>query len=78
MQVAVEERDSHACIMVSDDGCGFDPAEVARDPGRHFGLAFMSERMEQIGGKLTIKSLPGTGTRVMLEAPLGKTAEEPT
>ncbi len=78
VQVAVEERDSHACIVVSDDGCGFDPAEVARDPGRHFGLAFMSERMEQIGGKLTIKSRPGIGTRVMLEAPLGRTAEEPT
>jgi signal transduction histidine kinase len=38
----------------------------------------MSERMEQIGGKLTIKSRPGIGTRVMLETPLGKTAEEPT
>jgi PAS domain S-box-containing protein len=78
VQVAVEERDGHACIEVSDDGCGFDPAEVARDPGRHFGLAFMSERMEQIGGKLTIRSRPGSGTRVMLEAPLGKTAGEPT
>lgn len=78
VQVAVEERDSHVCIVVSDDGCGFDPAEVARDPGRHFGLAFMSERMEQIGGKLTIRSRPGSGTRVMLEAPLGRTAEEPT
>jgi signal transduction histidine kinase len=78
VQVAVEERDGHACIEVSDDGCGFDPAEVARDPGRHFGLAFMSERMEQIGGKLTIRSRPGSGTRVMLEAPLGRMAEEST
>jgi signal transduction histidine kinase len=33
---------------------------------------------EQIGGKLTINSQPGIGTRVMLEAPLGRTAEEPT
>lgn len=78
VQVAVEERDGHACIEVSDDGCGFDPAEVARDPGRHFGLAFMSERMEQIGGRLTIRSRPGIGTRVMLEAPSGTTAKEPT
>ncbi|MDA8216628.1 MAG: PAS domain-containing protein [Dehalococcoidales bacterium] len=77
VQVAIEERDSLACIVVSDDGCGFDPAEVARDPGRHFGLAFMSERMEQIGGKLSINSRPGIGTRVMLEAPLGTMAEEP-
>ena len=78
VQVAVEERDSHACIVVSDDGCGFDPADVARDPGRHFGLVFMTERMEQIGGTLTINSQPGIGTRVMLEAPLGRTAKEPT
>jgi len=78
VQVAVEEKDGRACIVVSDDGCGFDPAEVARDSGRHFGLAFMSERMEQIGGKLTIRSRPDSGTRVMLEAPIGKTAEEPT
>ena len=78
VQVAVEQRDHHACIVVSDDGCGFDPAEVTRDPGRHFGLAFMKERMEQIGGKLTIRSRPGIGTRVILEAPLGRTVEEPT
>jgi len=46
VQVAVEGRDGHACIVISDDGQSFDLAELSRDPGRHFGLAFMNERME--------------------------------
>jgi PAS domain S-box-containing protein len=75
VRVAVARRDGQACITVSDDGCGFDATAVARLEDPHFGLTFMSERMEQIGGALAIKSQPGAGTWVMIEAPLGKTTE---
>jgi signal transduction histidine kinase len=75
VRVAVARRDGRACITVSDDGCGFDPTEVARVVDPHFGLIFMNERMEQIGGTLAIKSHPGSGTWVMIETPLGKAAE---
>ena len=39
-------------------------------PSGHFGLAFMRERMAEIGGRLVVDSLPGAGTRVILDVPL--------
>jgi signal transduction histidine kinase len=38
----------------------------------HFGLSFMRERMEQIGGTLKIDSIPGGGTILRLDAPIWK------
>ncbi|SDF88179.1 two-component system, NarL family, sensor kinase [Celeribacter baekdonensis] len=49
-----------ATLLISDDGRGFDMAERAK-AGRGLGLRNMAERMEQLGGTLTIYSLsPGT------------------
>ncbi|HEU4382886.1 MAG TPA: ATP-binding protein [Anaeromyxobacteraceae bacterium] len=62
-------------VEIEDDGRGFDPAEVARRPGRpHFGLLGIRERVELLGGKLTIDSAPGRGTRLHLEVPLPEEA----
>lgn len=48
-------------IDIVDDGVGFDPA--APHPG-HFGLTTMRERVERIGGTLTVTSHPGRSTTV--------------
>jgi len=65
------ERDEHKVwILIVDDGKGFDPEQVNQESGCHFGLAFMKERMDQIGGQLKITSKPGQGTQVLLEAPV--------
>lgn len=51
-------------LEVHDDGTGFDTD--AHPPG-HFGLLTMAERMEQLGGRLTIASRPdGTSVRAHL------------
>jgi signal transduction histidine kinase len=57
-------------VRVRDDGKGIDP-EVLRTGAKqgHFGLSGMRERAELVGGKLTIRSTPGTGTEVELSAP---------
>ncbi|MBF8267762.1 MAG: Histidine kinase protein [Dehalococcoidia bacterium] len=60
----------HALVTVEDDGVGFDPAQWAPDSPSHFGVQTMRERMESVGGSLTIDSHPGGGTRVMAELPL--------
>ena len=58
-------------VEIEDDGQGFDPAEVSRRPGRpHFGLLGIRERVELLGGKVTIDSAPGRGTRLRIEVPL--------
>ena len=54
-------------LEVEDDGIGFDPAA----PGarsRRLGLTSMEERAQRLGGTLEIRSAPGSGTIVRLEA----------
>ncbi|MDD3827118.1 MAG: histidine kinase N-terminal 7TM domain-containing protein [Anaerolineae bacterium] len=67
---------AQATIVVADDGVGFAPEALPAHGQTHFGLAFMAERMAQIGGDMVIKSEPGAGTRVVLHAPLAITGEE--
>lgn len=57
-------------LEVRDDGCGFDPATI-RQPGAAggLGLAFMRERIELLGGRLTIASAPGQGCTLRAELP---------
>jgi signal transduction histidine kinase len=69
IKVIFEPRDSRASITIIDNGCGFSPDQSKQEAG-HFGLGFMRERMEQIGGSLKIDSRPGSGTVVRLEAPV--------
>jgi signal transduction histidine kinase len=65
--VSIGMRDRNLSIMVSDEGRGFDPG-VAIDPG--IGIAGMYERAELLGGRLSLHSAAGRGTRVVLELPL--------
>jgi signal transduction histidine kinase len=50
-------------LQISDDGRGFAPAI---DPGREGqrGMAGMTERIDQLGGTLTVISEPGKGTQI--------------
>jgi signal transduction histidine kinase len=53
-------------LEVEDQGLGFD-LEALKAAEDHIGLAGMQERVDVIGGKLTIDSHPGQGTRVLVE-----------
>lgn len=53
-------------LDVADDGRGFD----AGTNGRGFGLKSMRERVEEIGGELTVESEPGSGTKVAVLVPI--------
>jgi signal transduction histidine kinase len=54
-------------LVVRDDGHGFDPPRVTDD--RH-GIVGMRERVEMLGGSLTMESGPGESTRVEATVPL--------
>jgi PAS domain S-box-containing protein len=57
-------------IVVSDQGAGFDPLRLAKPDARGgFGLFSIRERLELMGGRCTVDSAPGRGTRVTLTAP---------
>jgi signal transduction histidine kinase len=55
-------------LTIRDDGVGFDPAQAAAQAlDGHFGLLGARERAEAVGARLTVDSLPGRGTKVMVE-----------
>ncbi len=51
---------------IDDRGRGADTEQIRRG----FGIAGMRERAEMLGGRLTIASPPGGGTRITAEIPL--------
>jgi GAF domain-containing protein/anti-sigma regulatory factor (Ser/Thr protein kinase) len=55
-------------LLVSDDGCGFDPTSIPPD---RLGLGIIRERAEAINASLSIESKPGCGTciRVIWQEP---------
>jgi signal transduction histidine kinase len=69
MTIAVDDPpDPVLYIDVRDDGVGAAPAALA-DP-QSWGVIGMRERAGHFGGRLTIDSAPGQGTKVRLVLPL--------
>ncbi len=69
VHITVAERDDSVCFDVHDDGAGFDvdttPAGV--------GLTTIRDRVAAVGGRVTIESTPGRGTRINAAIPLTPT-----
>ena len=73
--IQLSEGEGVIRIEIEDDGRGLRAGAGVRTPsGRHFGLMGIEERVEILGGKVTIDSAPGQGTRVRLEVPLPRGA----
>ena len=67
--VTLSGRDGHVRVFIEDDGVGFDPQHV---PSRaHLGVEGMVERAELVDGTLTVSSVPGAGTTIVLEVARG-------
>lgn len=64
--------DNTARLEIVDDGVGFDTLEhpLGGDDMGGYGVLSMSERAELVGGKLNIRSRPGSGTSVTATIPL--------
>ncbi|BBG04721.1 MULTISPECIES: LuxR C-terminal-related transcriptional regulator [Pseudonocardia] len=73
IRVGVLYDDRELCLLVEDDGRGFDPA-VALDragpgSGDGSGLAAVAARTRAVGGVVEIDSVQGWGTRVRVRLP---------
>lgn len=64
--IVLKNYGNHVIVEVGDDGQGFDTARVR--PSSH-GLAGMRHRVEAAGGKLSIASRPGGGSRLTAMVP---------
>jgi signal transduction histidine kinase len=63
--VSVTARGGRVRVEIEDDGVG------GADPGRGSGLRGLADRVETVGGTLQVASVPGQGTRLAAEIPLG-------
>jgi signal transduction histidine kinase len=79
IEVSIEVRDGELQGRVEDDGTGFEAREGPDGPrpGRGdgapeegVGLGSMRERVELLGGRLSLDSEPGSGTMVEVRVPL--------
>jgi len=68
VKVIVSKIDEQICVIIEDDGVGFEPAKTGSNTG--FGIFSIRERLEQLDGHLEIESEPGRGSRFTMTAPL--------
>jgi two-component system, NarL family, sensor kinase len=70
VSVDVARKNGTATLRVTDDGRGFDEAEVAeRRADGHLGLDMLRDLAASAGGRLEVTSARGQGTTVQLEVP---------
>ncbi|MHB8668852.1 MAG: sensor histidine kinase [Burkholderiales bacterium] len=67
-RIAVTGAAGAVRVEVADDGPGFDPGGLKADG--HFGLDWMRERVELLGGNFEVRSAPGQGAVVCASLPL--------
>jgi len=70
IRVKMQFDETQFHLTVSDDGCGFDPAQSPATPNGGFGLVGMQERIQALQGKLTVHSQPGQGAEIQVTVPL--------
>jgi PAS domain S-box-containing protein len=69
--VSVWIKDDKLHLCVADEGVGFNHGPLEENKkASTFGLFSIRERMEDLGGQMTIASMPGQGTKVTLMVPL--------
>ncbi len=80
-------KDGSACLVVEDTGTGIDPRDLGRifkpffttrgpDGGTGLGLSIVHSLVEEHGGRISVSSTPGRGTRFEILLPL-ETASGP-
>src|SRR4051794_27848985 len=68
VSVRLTEQAGRWRLSVIDQGAGFDSQGVAA-PGAGVGLVNMRDRLDAVGGTLSVESRPGLGTTVTAEVP---------
>ncbi len=67
LKVQLNLDDTSVRITVDDNGKGFDPEKISESGG--IGLKVIKERVEMLGGHLSIDSVLGQGSRVEMDVP---------
>ncbi|WP_460503529.1 sensor histidine kinase, partial [Hymenobacter agri] len=73
--VQLLRRPRELCLLIADDGVGFDPAALGNEVG--IGLKNIESRLVYLGGRVDFDSRPGHGTTVTIEVPLPEVPAAP-
>ncbi len=75
VNLVIENSTEKISVTISDNGIGFDTTKRMETEGittGGYGIASMEERVGLLGGEMTIRSFPGSGTRISLYIPLNE------
>ena len=64
--VVLNHIEENIVLTIEDDGIGFDAREIVENPKvyKNFGLDSMKERAELFGGKFSLQTQVGHGTKI--------------
>jgi signal transduction histidine kinase len=71
VKVSVAFTNKRLRLSVRDDGSGLTLPGDTNAAASHFGLVGLRERATSIGATLRVSSVPGRGTTLRLDVPLG-------
>jgi signal transduction histidine kinase len=69
VSITLVRKEGSAVVVVEDDGQGFEGEDTR--PGA-LGFVGMRERLELVGGRLTVESSIGAGTTLVAEVPVSR------
>ena len=72
IRITLKVDDDGMRFGLEDNGKGFDPSSRPGVTDGHFGLQGMKERVARLGGRLTIESNVGEGTRIDVTLPFDR------
>ena len=73
VEVSIQKLPDGICMKIKDDGKSFQVERVLHGKGgKRLGLLGMRERLEMVGGRFDVESVPGKGTTITAQIPSGK------
>jgi signal transduction histidine kinase/ligand-binding sensor domain-containing protein len=75
VRMTLEYTDDAVALRVADDGAGFAADTAGEGTSDHYGITTMTERAQQVGGRLTISSRPNAGTTIEAVVPAAAAAD---
>ena len=73
VEVSIQKLPDCISLTIKDDGKAFSVERALRsNGGKHLGLLGMRERLEMVGGRFHVESVPDKGTTIAAQVPSGK------
>ena len=74
VKISLEKKANVVCLTVADDGIGFNYEQPLvhrrKEDKLKLGLLGLRERIELLGGKMTVNTAPGRGTKLIVKLPI--------